>query len=114
MDQYGGVSFRKGCFIGQEVVSRMQHRGTARRRIMIAQSDVPLPEQRTEIAADGKTAGQLISVGGNIGLALVRTDRIGEAVNGAGEIFAADSPVSLHFPEWAKLTLPAASEGEDA
>ncbi|MFZ1680403.1 MAG: folate-binding protein, partial [Rhizobiaceae bacterium] len=32
LDQTGGVSFRKGCYVGQEVVSRMQHRGTARRR----------------------------------------------------------------------------------
>jgi folate-binding protein YgfZ len=33
MDQLGGVDFRKGCYVGQEVVSRMQHRGTARTRI---------------------------------------------------------------------------------
>src|SRR5206468_8700608 len=32
MDQLGGVDFDKGCYVGQEVVSRMQHRGTARRR----------------------------------------------------------------------------------
>ena len=31
-DQYGSVNFKKGCYVGQEVVSRMQHRGTARSR----------------------------------------------------------------------------------
>ena len=36
MDQLGGVDFRKGCYVGQEVVSRMQHRGTARTRILAA------------------------------------------------------------------------------
>src|SRR5580658_3312142 len=32
MDQLGGVDFQKGCYVGQEVVSRMEHRGTARTR----------------------------------------------------------------------------------
>jgi folate-binding protein YgfZ len=35
LDQNGGVGLRKGCYVGQEVVSRMQHRGTARRRVLI-------------------------------------------------------------------------------
>ena len=34
MDQFGGVDFKKGCYVGQEVVSRMQHRGTAKKRII--------------------------------------------------------------------------------
>ena len=32
MDRLHGVDFDKGCYVGQEVVSRMQHRGTARTR----------------------------------------------------------------------------------
>src|SRR5690606_17742769 len=36
LDQMGGVGLRKGCYVGQEVVSRMHHRGTARRRFLIA------------------------------------------------------------------------------
>src|SRR5690606_23997712 len=36
LDQNDGVGMRKGCYVGQEVVSRMQHRGTARRRVLIA------------------------------------------------------------------------------
>ncbi|TIV05683.1 MAG: folate-binding protein, partial [Mesorhizobium sp.] len=39
LDETGGVGFKKGCYIGQEVVSRMQHRGTARRRVLIASAD---------------------------------------------------------------------------
>src|SRR5262249_54959964 len=34
MDQLGGLDFEKGCFVGQEVVSRMEHRGTARTRVV--------------------------------------------------------------------------------
>ncbi|MBL8584106.1 MAG: folate-binding protein YgfZ, partial [Rhizobiaceae bacterium] len=51
LDQMGGVGFRKGCYIGQEVVSRMQHRGTARRRVLIVSSERPLPPAGTEVTA---------------------------------------------------------------
>ncbi len=42
LDLLNGVSFSKGCFVGQEVVSRMQHRGTARKRIVIVEATAPL------------------------------------------------------------------------
>ena len=41
LDEIGGVGFRKGCYVGQEVVSRMQHRGTARRRVLIVSATRP-------------------------------------------------------------------------
>ena len=44
MDSLNGVAFDKGCYIGQEVVSRMRHRGTARRRIVALHARAPLPE----------------------------------------------------------------------
>ncbi|HEU4987700.1 MAG TPA: folate-binding protein, partial [Rhizobiaceae bacterium] len=43
LDQNGGVGLKKGCYVGQEVVSHMQHRGTARRRVLIAHGKCPLP-----------------------------------------------------------------------
>ena len=43
MDVNDGVSFKKGCFVGQEVVSRMKHRGTARRRVVTVSAEGPLP-----------------------------------------------------------------------
>ncbi|MGO7223683.1 folate-binding protein, partial [Rhizobium ruizarguesonis] len=49
MDFNGGISFRKGCYVGQEVVSRMQHRGTARRRVVTVSAATALPETGTEI-----------------------------------------------------------------
>ena len=47
MDKNGALSFKKGCYVGQEVVSRMQHRGTARRRVVIAAAETALPETGT-------------------------------------------------------------------
>lgn len=102
MDQFGGVDFRKGCYVGQEVVSRMQHRGTAKKRIIMVESKEPLPATSTPIMADGKTAGILGSVSGNIGLAMLRLDRIAKA-----ETVLADTSIVTHrLPNWVNFKMP--------
>lgn len=106
LDQNGGVSFKKGCFVGQEVVSRMQHRGTARKRIVIAQGNAGLPEPGTEIRAGSRTIGTLGSVSGRSGLALVRTDRAAEAMNAGTPILADDVLLQLAIPEGSDFSFP--------
>lgn len=97
MDLVGGIDFKKGCYIGQEVVSRMQHRGTARRRPVIVSA-----------LAEGAAAGAPLLVGereaGTIGwvlegkaVAIVRLDRVPHAEAAS----FANLPVVLHVPEWA-------------
>lgn len=98
LDQNGGLDFKKGCYVGQEVVSRMQHRGTARRRVVIVAGDGPLPEAGAEITAGGKPAGALGTVAGSRALAIVRLDRI-EAATGAGaHVLAGDVAVHADLP----------------
>jgi len=58
-DQIGGVSFKKGCYIGQEVVSRMHHRGTARRRLLLVEADSHLPPKGSPIEAAEKPIGTM-------------------------------------------------------
>ena len=64
MDLNGGVSFRKGCFVGQEVVSRMHHRKSARKRIAVVDADGALPASGTAIEAGGRSVGTLGTVVG--------------------------------------------------
>ena len=78
MDQLGGVDFKKGCYVGQEVVSRMEHRGTARRRQVIAIGTAPL-DAGAAVTADGRPIGQIGSVADKAAIALVRLDRADEA-----------------------------------
>lgn len=107
MDQLSGVDFRKGCFVGQEVVSRMEHRGTARRRFVIATAaDAPLPAPGTPVTAVGKPIGTLGTGAGRTGLALVRIDRAGSALRDGIPIAAGDVAISLSLPPWAKFTWP--------
>ena len=106
LDELGGVGFRKGCYVGQEVVSRMQHRGTARRRVLIVEAECDLPATGTEVSADGRSIGMLGSTAGRSGLAIVRIDRAKEAIDAGTPILAGDVAVSLRIPTFAKFTYP--------
>jgi hypothetical protein len=80
MDRLHGVDFDKGCYVGQEVVSRMQHRGTARTRTVRVVLDGFAPEPGTSILAGEKAVGTIGSAAGHDALALLRIDRVGDAL----------------------------------
>lgn len=111
LDETGGVGFRKGCYVGQEVVSRMQHRGTARRRVMIASAEASLPPTGTDILAGGRSIGSLGSVSGSQALAIVRIDRVRDAQDTGQQIVAGGVALTLSIPAWAKYRLPEVAAG---
>jgi folate-binding protein YgfZ len=106
MDLVGGIDFRKGCFVGQEVVSRMKRRGTARRRTLKAAfaADMSAP---APVLANGFEIGLLTSVSGGGGLARVRIDRMAEAMDKNEEITAGGHPIRLDEPSWLAAELAA-------
>ncbi len=112
MDLLGGVDFRKGCFVGQEVVSRMKRRSTARRRtlkVSVAQGSAPSP-----ILANGFEIGILTSISGGAGLARVRIDRLAEA-QAKGETITMDgAPIAFDQPDWLAGELAAIAEAKEA
>ena len=100
-DLLHGIDFRKGCFVGQEVVSRMQHRGTARKRILHLSASSELPPIGTEILADDKPIGILGSSSNTEAIALIRLDRAARALENNHEITAGQIAISLEKPSWA-------------
>jgi folate-binding protein YgfZ len=112
LDQSGGVGFRKGCYVGQEVVSRMQHRGTARRRVLIAAAEAPMPPPGTPVEAGGRALGTLGTVSDTKALAIVRIDRVKEAMDAGLATTAGGVAVSLAIPAWAGFTFPEAVAAE--
>jgi folate-binding protein YgfZ len=105
LDQLHGIDFNKGCYIGQEVVSRMQHRGTARTRI-VQVSAAALPEIGTPVSAGGKTVGRMGSSQDTQGIALVRLDRVMDARKAGISIEADGITLELTLPPWASYTWP--------
>lgn len=112
MDQLGGVDFKKGCYVGQEVVSRMQHRGTARTRVVPVTFATHPPEEGAEIVAGGKPVGTMGSAGGltspatGRGLARVRLDRWEDALKAGEPVTAGGIALTLAKPDWARFAWP--------
>lgn len=104
-DQLDGVSFTKGCYVGQEVVSRMQHRGTARKRIVPLIADADLPGSGAPVTAGTASLGSLGTVAGSRALALLRLDRAAEALHKGEAIEAGGVPVRIEIPPWASFRL---------
>jgi len=109
MDQLGGIDFAKGCYVGQEVVSRMEHRGTARARIVPVRYQAAAPEVGIAVLAGDRQVGIMGSTAAGHGLALLRLDRVAEALS-HGEILAAGGiPLHLAKPDWARFPFPGES-----
>jgi folate-binding protein YgfZ len=108
-DQLDGVDFRKGCFVGQEVVSRMEHRGTARKRVVPIEGAGALPPPGTGIEAGAMVLGTLGSVSGRHGLALIRLDRAEEALKAGVALRAGDVTITINRPSWARFLVASPS-----
>src|SRR3982075_2023158 len=98
MDRLNGVDFDKGCYVGQEVVSRMQHRGTARTRTIRVTLDGPRPEPGAAILAGDKPVGTMGSAAGRNGLALIRTDRVSDALDAGLGLSAGGLAIQIADP----------------
>lgn len=112
MDLNEGVALKKGCYVGQEVVSRMQHRGTARRRIVHIAGESALPPPGTPLMANDRTIGQLGTTMDDVGLALVRIDKVAKAMDDETPILAGGAPVTLALPSWTGLHFPTADKSD--
>ncbi len=105
LDQLNGVSFTKGCFVGQEVVSRMEHRGAVRKRVVPDRRRGAAPSRYRRQGGD-VAIGTVGSVAGNRGLALVRLDRAAEFLAKGIGLAAGGVPVRIELPAFAKFALP--------
>ena len=101
-DQLNGVSFTKGCFVGQEVVSRMQNRANVRKRVVPVEGEAPL-DVGAEIKAGAAAIGTVGSVAGRQALALLRLDRAAEAMAKGQALTAGGVAITLRKPDWATL-----------
>jgi folate-binding protein YgfZ len=100
-DELGGISWTKGCYMGQELTARTRYRGLLKRRLLPVTGAAPLPPHGTPVLAGEREVGALRSVRGMDGLALLRLDALGSTLR------AGDIALTLRIPAWAKLPEPA-------
>ena len=96
-EELHGVSFTKGCFVGQELTARTKHRGLIKRRLLPVRVDGPLPAPGTPVTRGGKDAGEVRSGAGNMALALLRLDQLAE---GDEPLVAGEATLALAPPPW--------------
>ncbi|PPD28026.1 MAG: folate-binding protein [Hyphomicrobium sp.] len=92
-DLFAGVSFTKGCFVGQEVVARMENKSVIRKRVTgVSGSGLA---RDVDIKMGDVTIGTVGSVADQNGLALVRLDRVVEAIDGGLALTAGGAPIAI-------------------
>jgi hypothetical protein len=106
MDQLNGVDFDKGCYVGQEVVSRVEHRASARSRVVAIAYDEFAPSSGLPIMAGSKQIGTLGSTARGHGLALMRLDRIEDALAAGTQLQAGGITIRAVKPAWATFDWP--------
>ena len=106
MDQLNGVDFAKGCYVGQEVVSRVEHRGTARKRVVPVTFPDFGPEAGVPVRIGDMEVGTMGSSAGGRGLAMLRLDRIGEALAAGAPLMSGGIALTPVKPAWAQFPWP--------
>lgn len=106
-DELAGVDWKKGCYVGQEVTARTKYRGLVKKRLLpVSFAEAPSGplETGTALRFQDKAAGELRSLNGTEGLALMRLEAV-EALKAGdgGGLVCEGIPVTVHVPAWAKL-----------
>jgi folate-binding protein YgfZ len=97
-DELNGIDWNKGCYMGQELTARTRYRGLVRKRLMPVTIEGPAPAPGTPLLLGDKEAGEMRSAAGEIGLALVRLEALGQGV-----LVAGSAKLSPRKPDWAKF-----------
>jgi folate-binding protein YgfZ len=92
-DALNGVSWTKGCYMGQELTARTKYRGLLKRHLVPVQVEGPLPAPGTPIFAADSEVGVMRSGRDTIGLALLRNDA-------TGPLHCGDARLSVEMPIW--------------
>jgi folate-binding protein YgfZ len=106
MDQLNGVDFAKGCYVGQEVVSRIEHRGSARKRVVPVSTEAFAPESGMAVMAGDKQIGIMGSGAGPQGLAMLRLDYMSDAQASGTPLVAGGVTIRPRKPPWARFAWP--------
>jgi folate-binding protein YgfZ len=98
-DELGGVSWTKGCYMGQELTARTKYRGLVKRRLVPVAIEGPMPPPGSPVLRDGTEVGTMRSGRGAIGLASLRLDAIGATLHCAEASLVASVPAWMRLPD---------------
>ena len=97
-DELNAIDWNKGCYMGQELTARTRYRGLVRKRLMPVAIAGEAPAPGTPLMLGDKEAGEMRSALGDVGLAMVRLEALGQ-----GALAAGAARLSPRKPDWAKF-----------
>ncbi len=98
-DELGGVSWSKGCYLGQELTARTKYRGLLKRRLVPVEISGPAPAPGTPILRDGMEAGEMRSSHGTQGLVQLRLDALGGKLDCGGAVLTPRPPAWMRLSD---------------
>ncbi|MGA9866287.1 MAG: folate-binding protein [Acetobacteraceae bacterium] len=102
-DELNGVSWSKGCYMGQELTARTKYRGLLKRRLVPVTVAGPLPPPGTPITRDGVEVGMMRSGREGLGMALLRLEALD------GTLAVGDAMLTPRVPAWMRSGEPVLS-----
>ncbi|MEM6900444.1 MAG: hypothetical protein AAF583_11795 [Pseudomonadota bacterium] len=112
LDVFGGLDYKKGCFVGQEVVSRMYRRGKIRKRTVVLEGEAL--EKGMEVRFGKKRLGKITSASDRNALAILRTEVLALALDTGADITVGETPITVPLPDWLKDEMAALAADENA
>jgi folate-binding protein YgfZ len=104
-DELAGVSWSKGCYMGQELTARTKYRGLVKRRLVPVSVEGDIPSPGSPVLRDGVEVGTMRSGRDGIGLASVRIDALG------GTLRCLEATLTPRVPDWMRLPESATTPG---
>lgn len=98
-EELDGVSFAKGCFMGQELTARTRYRGLVKKRLLPVRISGAAPESGATFELDGQQAGEMRTSSGDVGLALVRLDKLDEGTS----FTCGETTLTPQVPDWVQF-----------
>ncbi len=101
LDKLNGVSFDKGCYLGQELTARMKYRGLLKRALYPFKIVKGEPQIGCELIKDGKEIGKVTNLSTHFGMAFVTISEVQKIlVELDGQLEQDDFIVEFFEPEW--------------
>ncbi|MEQ8370485.1 MAG: folate-binding protein [Alphaproteobacteria bacterium] len=112
-DGLNGISWTKGCYVGQELTARMHYRALVKRRLIPVRIDGPLPRTGATIRAGEAEIGDMRSVANGVkdsptlALAHVRLDALKETLTGKQDLWCGEARITPVLPDWLRQQIDA-------
>ncbi|WP_370932012.1 folate-binding protein YgfZ [Bartonella sp. DGB1] len=105
LDQLDAIDFNKGCYVGQEVVARMQYKSELKKRLLILHTNNDFSPGNYDILVDNKIIGKTTIYLKNLSLAIIRIDKLSQAYLEQKKITINDKEVKLTLPPYATFNI---------